>query len=359
MSHLFSPLTLRGTRIPNRIVVSPMCQYSAPDGVVGDWHLVHLGSRAVGGAGVVTVEATGVEPRGRITPYDVGLWNDEQADALARVARFVREQGSVPAIQLAHAGRKASTDRTWKGGGPVSLEEGGWEAVAPSADPWPHEEGPVPTRELSTGEIGDVVDAFADSAARAREAGFEILEVHAAHGYLIHEFLSPVTNAREDEYGGSFENRTRLIREVTAAIRAEWPDDRPLFVRISATDWLDDRDSWDLAQSVRLAPLVADAGADLIDVSAGGITPDSHPEQAGPGYQVPFAETIRRETDVPVATVGGLTDPKHADAVIRNGRADLAVLGRQHLRDPYFALHAAEELGVDVDWPVQYHRAEP
>jgi len=360
---LFSPLTLRGTEIPNRVLVSPMCQYSAPDGVATDWHLVHLGSRAVGGAGLVLTEATAVSPEGRITPHDVGIWTDEQADALARVADFVRSQGSVPGIQLAHAGRKASTRRPWDGGDPVAPAEGGWEAVAPSG-PYPRDGEEQPTHSLSTGEIEDVVADFADAAGRALDAGFEVAEVHAAHGYLLHEFLSPVANDRDDEYGGSFRNRTRLLREVTGAVRSVWPDDRPVFVRVSATDWIDDEPSWDVEQSARLAPMLAEAGADLIDVSAGGISPAQEVPYAGPSYQLPYAEVIGdhvEETDaeIAVAAVGGITDPAQAEAIVANDRADAVLMAREFLRSPYWPLHAAHELDAEIEWPVQYRRASP
>jgi 2,4-dienoyl-CoA reductase-like NADH-dependent reductase (Old Yellow Enzyme family) len=360
---LFSPLTLRGTESRNRVMVSPMCQYSSPDGLATDWHRVHLGSRAVGGAGIVMTEATAVEPRGRISPQDLGIWSREHADALAPITDFVRSQGAVPAIQLAHAGRKASTRRPWEGHGPIGTDEGGWETVAPTAEPWPYEEESAPpTRAMEQADIEALVETFADAARRSLDAGFEVAEVHAAHGYLLHEFLSPVTNDRDDDYGGSFENRTRLLCEVTAAIREVWPDERPVFVRISATDWLPDRESWDVDQSARLAPLLAEAGADLLDVSAGGIHPDQEIPHTGPGYQVPYAETIRehlRSEDVPMAVgaVGGITEPEQADQLVRNERADLAIVGREHLRDPYFALHAARELGVEADVPVQYGRA--
>ncbi|QCJ47874.1 MULTISPECIES: NADH:flavin oxidoreductase/NADH oxidase [Haloprofundus] len=354
---LFSSLTLRGTEIPNRVMVSPMCQYSSPDGVATDWHRVHLGSRAVGGAGIVMTEATAVSPEGRISPDDLGIWTQEQADALAPIASFIRSQGSHPAIQLAHAGRKASTHRPWDGGGPVSPDERGWEVYGPTDEPWPREESYPKTHALDADDIEVVVDRFAEAAKRAHLAGFEIAEVHAAHGYLLHEFLSPVTNTREDDYGGSFENRTRLVREVTSAVRTVWPDDKPVFVRISATDWLPDRESWDLEQSVRLAPLLREAGADLVDVSSGGIHPDQQITNTGAGYQVRFAESIREETEMPVGAVGKITEAEQADQLIRNERADLAIVGREHLRDPYFTLHAAEKLGVDVDWPVQYRRA--
>mgnify|MGYP006282601737 FL=1 len=355
---LFSPLTLRGTELPNRVMVSPMCQYSAEDGLANDWHLVHLGSRAVGRAGVVMSEATAVSPEGRITPSDLGIWSDAHADALADVTAFVRGQGSVPGIQLAHAGRKASKTVPWEGSTPIPESEGGWETVAPSAAPYPYAEGEAATREMTAADIETVIDDFRAAAERALDAGFEIAEVHAAHGYLLHEFLSPVTNHREDDYGGSFENRTRLVREVTAAVREVWPDDRPVFVRISATDWLPDRESWDLDQSARLAPLLADAGADLIDVSAGGIHPDQQVPDPGSGYQVPYAERVGAATDAAVGAVGKITEAEQADQLIRNGRADVAVVGREFLRNPYFTLEAAHELDTDVEWPVQYRRGQ-
>ncbi|EJN60245.1 NADH:flavin oxidoreductase/NADH oxidase [Halogranum rubrum] len=353
---LFSPLSLRETTVPNRVMVSPMCQYSTNDGVATEWHRVHLGSRAVGGAGIVMTEATAVEARGRITPHDLGIWSEEHAEALKPITEFVRSQGSVPAIQLAHAGRKASKTRPWDGSEPLSPDEAGWETVAPSPDPYPYEDEPPAQRAMTAEDVEDVTQAFVDAAKRADEAGFEIAEVHAAHGYLLHEFLSPVTNDRDDEYGGSFENRTRLVREVTAAVREVWPDDKPVFVRISATDWLPDRESWDLDQSVELAPQLAEAGADLVDVSAGGIHPDQQIPNSGPGYQIPYAEAIKENTGIAVGAVGGITEAEQADQLIRNDRADLAIVGREHLRDPYFTLHAAQELGVDVELPVQYRR---
>jgi len=359
---LFSPLELRGTELPNRVMVSPMCQYSCEDrdGLATDWHRVHLGSRAIGGAGVVMAEATAVEPRGRISPHDLGIWSDEHADALAPVAEFVREQGSVPAIQLAHAGRKASTSRPWEGHEPLAPDEGGWEAIAPSAKSYPGNED-VALRGMDKGDISDVIEAFRSGAERALSAGFEIAEVHAAHGYLLHEFLSPVANDRTDEYGGSFENRARLAVEVTEAVREVWPDDRPVFVRISGTDWLPDRDSWTREQSARLADLLSDAGADLIDVSSGGLHPDQQLPAGGPNYQVPLAEHVSAgsERDVAVGAVGGITTAQQADAVVRNGRADLAIVGREHLRDPHFALRAARELDAldRIDVPEQYDRA--
>jgi len=358
---LFTPFTLRDTEFRNRVMLSPMCQYSADDGFANDWHRVHLGSRAAGGAGVVMTEATAVEPRGRITPDCLGIWSDEHAEAIEPTVEFVKSQGATPGIQLAHAGRKASHRPPAEGGDPIPADDDrGWETVSATAAPYPDpaadEDELAATRRLDEDGIDEVIDAFAAAAERSRDVGFEVAEVHAAHGYLLHQFLSPVTNDRDDEYGGSFENRTRLVREVVAAVREVWPDGQPVFVRISATDWLPDRDSWDVDDSVRLAPLLAQAGADLIDVSGGGIHPDQRLPGTGPGYQVPYAEAIREGTDVPVAAVGGVTEPTHADALVRNGRADLVALGRELLRHPYWPLEAAHELGADVEWPVQYRR---
>lgn len=358
---LFDPLVLRSRSIPNRVMVSPMCQYScANDGVATEWHRTHLGSRAVGGAGVVMTEATAVEPRGRITPSDLGIWTDEQADSLEPIAAFISDQGSVPAIQLAHAGRKGSKTKPSDGSTPLAPSDGGWATPAPTATPYPYDEREPPEIDcLDRDGIQAIVDAFEAAAERAHDAGFKIAEVHAAHGYLLHQFLSPVTNNRTDEYGGSFENRVRLVEDVTEAVRRAWPDDEPVFVRISATDWLPDQDSWTVEDSVRLAPRLADAGADLIDVSAGGIHPDQQLPDFGPNYQVPFAEQIRQETAVPVGAVGGITTGEQAQAIVANERAELAIVGREHLRDPYFTLHAAEQLGAtdQVEWPIQYRRA--
>ncbi|MFC7140062.1 NADH:flavin oxidoreductase/NADH oxidase [Halosimplex aquaticum] len=367
MTALFSPLELRDTTVPNRLMVSPMCQYSceARDGLATEWHHVHLGSRAVGGAGLVMSEATAVEKRGRITPEDLGIWNDAQADALERTTRFVKEQGAVPGIQLAHAGRKASKTRPWDGSHPLYPDDGGWEVVAPSGDPWPYDEedkgDAPPTREMTQGDIEQVIGSFRQAAERARDAGFEVAEVHAAHGYLLHEFLSPVTNHREDDYGGDFEGRTRLAREVTEAVREVWPDEKPVFVRISGTDWFDDRDAWTAEQSARLADRLHEVGADLVDVSSGGIAPGSYPDRVGPNYQLPLAEAVREgaESGVAIGTVGGITTPEQAEAVVANGRADLAIVGREFLRDPYFGLRAADALDAtdEVSGPPQYRRA--
>ena len=363
MTELFDPLELRGTTLPNRVMVSPMCQYSCADrdGVATEWHRVHLGSRAVGGAGVVMTEATAVEPRGRISPEDLGVWTDGQAEALAPVAGFISDQGSVPAAQLAHAGRKASTSRPWEGHDPLGLEAGGRGVVGPTDTPWPYGGDAPETERLDQAGIESVIDAFRAAARRAREAGFEVAEVHGAHGYPLHEFLSPVTNRREDDYGGDFEGRSRLIREVTAAVREGWPDGKPVFVRISATDCLEGRESWTVEDSARLADRLHEAGADLIDVSSGGIVPDSRPDYTGPNYQLRWAEHVREESesDIAVGTVGGITTGEQAEAVVANDRADLAVVGREHLRDPYFTLHAARDLDAtdELEGPPQYYRA--
>ncbi|MFB6156828.1 MAG: NADH:flavin oxidoreductase/NADH oxidase [Haloferacaceae archaeon] len=357
---LFTPLDLGGTELPNRVMVSPMCQYSCEDrdGMPTDWHRQHLKSRAVGGAGLVMTEATAVSPEGRITPQDLGIWTDDHADALADVAAFVRDQGSVPGMQLAHAGRKASAMRPWEGRTPLAPDEGGWETLSPSG-PYPYEDDDPPaTRRMDHTDIARVRKAFADAAERAVGAGFEVVEIHAAHGYLLHEFLSPVSNDREDEYGGDFEGRTRLVREVVDAVNAR-VDDAALFVRFSATDWLDDRSSWTVEDTARLADDLA-GDVDLVDVSAGGLHPAQAVPSTGPGYQVRYARRVREATDgILVGAVGGITAPEQADALLRNGRADLAILGREHLRDPYFTLHAARELGVPdaVDVPIQYRRA--
>jgi len=363
MADLFTPLALRDTVLRNRVMVSPMCQYSCEDrdGQATAWHRTHLGSRAVGGAGLVMAEATAVEARGRITPEDLGIWDDAHVDPLRRVTEFVREHGAVPGIQLAHAGRKASKTRPWEGSRPLSEDEGGWEVLAPSASPWAYDEGEAPpTRAIDEADVETVIESFRAAAERADDAGFEVAEVHAAHGYLLHEFLSPVTNDRDDDYGGDFDGRTRLTREVAAAVREVWPEGKPVFVRISATDWLR-RDSWTLDDSIRLADRLADLGVDLIDVSGGGIVPGSYPPETGPGYQETYAHEIREETerDVRVGAVGGITTPEQADALVRNDRGDLAVVGREHLRDPYFALHAADALDATerLDPPVQYRRA--
>ena len=348
---LFAPLAIRGVTFRNRIVVSPMCQYSSEDGVASDWHLVHLGSRAVGGAGLVIVEATAVEARGRITPGDLGLWKDEQIPGLARIAHFVKQQGAVPGIQLAHAGRKAGTTAPWEGGAPLDGARA-WQAVAPS--PVPFRPGDPEPAELSREEIGGVVEAFARAAARALRAGFEVVEIHAAHGYLLNEFLSPLSNRRTDEYGGSFENRIRIVQEVASAIRRAWPAHLPLFIRISAQDWVEE--GWRLEDSIKLARRLKPLGVDVVDASSGGLVPNARVAVA-PGYQVPFAAAIRRDSEILTAAVGMITDPLQAEAILREGQADLILLAREFLRDPYWPLHAAKVLGVKPAAPVQYHRA--
>jgi 2,4-dienoyl-CoA reductase-like NADH-dependent reductase (Old Yellow Enzyme family) len=354
MSALFSPLRLRDITFKNRVFVSPMCQYSSEDGLPTDWHLVHLGSRAVGGAALVMVEATAVSPEGRISPWDSGIWSDVHAAVFQRLVRFVKEQGSVPAIQLAHAGRKASTDRPWKGGKAVPPQDGGWQPIAPTAEAFA-EGYPVP-REMTRADIDAVATQFRDAARRSLDAGFEVAEIHMAHGYLMHEFLSPLTNQRTDEYGGSFANRTRLPLRVARAVREVWPDRRPVFSRISCIDWV--KGGWDLPQSIELSRRLKDLGIDLIDCSSGGIVPYAKIE-LGPGYQVPFAEAIRRDAEIATGAVGMITEPRQAEQIVLTGQADAVLLARALLRDPYWPLHAAQELGADVGWPVQYARAKP
>jgi len=331
-----------------------MCQYSSEDGFANDWHLVHLGSRAVGGAGAVIMEATAVEARGRISPADHGIWKDGHIGFLARIARFVRGQGAVAGIQIAHAGRKASTRPPWEGGGTIAEDAGGWRPAAPSPVPFrPEDAAPL---ELSRADIRAVVDAFAAAARRALEAGFQLLEIHAAHGYLIHEFLSPLSNHRTDEYGGTFENRVRVAVEVMEAVRRVWPAGLPLFLRISASDWVEG--GWDIAHSVELARRARALGVDLVDCSSGGLSPAQQIPMA-PGYQVPFAERIRHETGILTGAVGLITTPQQADEIVRSGKADMVLLAREFLRDPYFPLHAAKVLGAEMEPPVQYLRAFP
>lgn len=350
--HLFTPLTIRGITLRNRIAVSPMCQYSSEDGFANDWHLVHLGSRAVGGAAVVIAEASAVEPRGRISPQDLGIWKDEHIENLARIVAFVKQQKAVPGIQIAHAGRKASTRVPWHGGSHIPPEEGGWQTVAPSPIPfWPQDPAPA---ELSKTEIRSIVEAFAAAARRAYAAGFQIVEIHAAHGYLINEFLSPLANHRTDEYGGTYENRIRFALEVVEAVRAVWPENLPLFIRISATDWVER--GWSLDDSVALAARLRRLGVDLVDCSSGGLVPYAKIE-LGPGYQVPFAERIRRETGALTGAVGLITEPRQAEEIVRAAQADLVLLARAFLRDPYWPLHAAEVLEEEAPVPVQYGRA--
>jgi 2,4-dienoyl-CoA reductase-like NADH-dependent reductase (Old Yellow Enzyme family) len=354
MPNLFDPISLRELTLRNRIVVSPMCQYSANDGFLNDWHFVHLASRAVGGAGLVFTEATAVTPEGRISPEDLGIWDDVHANAFGRVARFVKGEGAAFGIQLAHAGRKGSTKRPWDGQGRITPDDGGWEPLGPSAVPFA-DNYPTP-RAMMHDDIAAAVDAFRRAALRALGVGFDIVEVHAAHGYLIHEFLSPLSNVRTDEYGGSFDNRIRFCVEVVDAVREVWPEPLPLAVRISATDWADG--GWDIGQSVELGRRLTGHGVDLIDCSSGGNVAQQK-IQVGPGYQVPFAERIRREAAIATGAVGMITDAKQADAVIRSGQADVVLLAREMLRDPYWPLRAARELGHDVTWPAQYLRAAP
>jgi len=353
MSGLFSPLALRGVVLRNRVMISPMCQYSADDGVAGDWHLVHLGARAAGGAGLVCAEATAVAPEGRISCSDTGLWDDRHVEPFARIVRFCRSQGAAVAVQLAHAGRKASTAPPWTGGGAVPASAGGWAAVAPSAVAF----GALPApRALSAEELPGVVRAFRAAAARARGAGFDAVELHAAHGYLLHQFLSPLSNRRTDAYGGAFANRVRLLLEVVDGVRAEWPERLPLFVRISATDWAEG--GWDADQSVELARLLGPRGVDVVDCSSAGLLADAKVPVA-PGYQVPFAARIRREAGIATAAVGLITVAAQADAIVREGQADLVAIARESLRNPHFPLQAGRELGLEAPWPRQYLRARP
>jgi 2,4-dienoyl-CoA reductase-like NADH-dependent reductase (Old Yellow Enzyme family) len=354
MTTLFTPLRLRSVELRNRIAVSPMCQYSSHDGRPTDWHLVHLGSRAIGGAGLVIAEATAVRPEGRISPGDLGLWSDDQVEAFRPITAFIAAHGAVPGVQLAHAGRKASTEVPWRGGKPLPPGEGGWPTVAPS--PVPFDDGwPVP-RELTEQECAELALHFAAAAGRAREAGFRVLELHFAHGYLVHQFLSPLSNRRGDSYGGSLENRFRLARILVEAVRRVWGEELPLFVRISATDWVEG--GWDLASSIELARQLARRGADLVDCSSGGLVPHARVPVA-PGYQVPFAEAIRREAGIATGAVGLITEPGQAEEIVAAGRADLVLLARQMLREPYWPLRAARALGVDGPWPEQYLRAKP
>jgi len=354
MATIFDTLTLRGVTLRNRIGVSPMCQYSSVDGFATDWHLVHLGARAVGGAGLVVVEATAVEARGRISPGDMGLWDDAHVEPLARVTRFITEQGAVSGIQLAHAGRKAVTARPWEGGKPLSDAEGGWDIVGPGAIPFA--DGYRLPHELSVDEIEEIHAAFAAAAARARAAGFGLIELHGAHGYLMHSFFSPLSNRREDAYGGSFANRARFTVEAARAVRRVWPEDKPLAVRLSCTDWTEG--GWTLDDSIQLSCLLKEEGVDLIDCSSGGnVARAAIP--VGAGYQVPFAEAIRREADIPTAAVGLIAEPMQADEIVRNGRADLALLGRASLRDPNWPIHAAGVIHQRdrAPFPPQYQRA--
>lgn len=353
MAALFEPLSIRSLQLKNRIVVSPMCEYSSEDGFANDWHLVHLGSRAVGGASLVIAEATAVSPEGRITPDDLGIWKDEHIPMLQRITTFIETQNAVAGIQLAHAGRKASHSSPWKGNHALKPEEGGWPTIGPSAIPF-SEATPAPIA-LDRNGIEKVIADFKAAAIRSLKAGFKVIEIHAAHGYLVHEFLSPLSNQRTDEYGGSFDNRIRLLLQLTEAIKEVWPEEYPLFIRISATDWTEG--GWTIEDSVALARILKGKGIDLIDCSTGGNIPHAK-IPAGPLYQVEFAARIKKEAGILTGAVGIITKPLEANAIIENGQADIVLLARQFLRDPYFPLHAAKVLNVDIPWPVQYERAK-
>lgn len=354
MAHLFEPLELGEVRFRNRIMVSPMCQYSSHDGLANDWHMVHLGSRAVGGAALVMVEATGVTPGGRISGADHGLWNDAQVEPLRRIFRFVEEQGAVAGIQLAHAGRKASTAEPWKGGHPVAPADGGWEPIyGPSAIPFAP--GYQIPRSLTVAEIHAVIQSFAAAAGRALESGAKVVELHAAHGYLMHSFISPLSNHRTDEYGGSFDNRTRIVRETVSAVRKVWPERLPLFLRISATDWVEG--GWTVEETVALARVLKPMGVDAFDCSSGGLLPGVR-IPVGPGYQAAFAQQVRAQAGIPTVAVGMITSPEQADHIVRSGQADAVMLARELLRDPYWPLQAARALGQEIQWPPQYERAK-
>lgn len=353
MSMLFSPISLRSITCRNRIFVSPMCQYSSHDGLPTDWHLVHLGSRAVGGAGLVMVEATAISPEGRISPDDSGIWSDAHAEAFVPITRFIKKQGAVAGIQLAHAGRKGSCSLPWLGGGPLGVEACGWQPLAPSAVPFDVGH-PVP-RSLTLGEMEEIEGQFRVAARRAYAAGFQVVELHMAHGYLLHEFLSPLVNKRDDSYGGTLENRLRFPLQVARAVRKEWPDNLPLFVRISATDWVEG--GWDVEQSVLLARELKEIGVDLVDCSSGFAVPNE-PVPFGPGFQVPFASRVRSGAGIATGAVGFITEPVQAEQIVATGLADVVLLGRQMLSDPYWPLHAAKALRVDVPWPNQYLRVQ-
>lgn len=354
---LFNSIKLSGVKIPNRIIMSPMCQYCVEDGFATDWQHVHLCSRAVGGTGLVMTEAAAVEPRGRITPFDLGIWSDKHAKRLEDSVSFIKRQGSVPGIQISHAGRKASHAPPRNDRKPLSPADGGWEVIAPSNIPYP-EANTVTTKRMDHRDISVVIKSFQQAAERANEIGFEVLEIHAAHGYLLHQFLSPITNQRQDKYGGTFNNRTLLLRETMDKIKQVWPNEKSIIIRISATDWMPAQDSWTIDSSIQLANELAEMGVDLIDISAGGIHPDQNLPESGPGYQVPYAERIGNKVDIPVSTVGKITSPQHASAIIQNERADMVSLGREFLGNPYWPLEAAHELNESIEWPIQYHRGK-
>lgn len=352
-SQLFSPITLRGLEIRNRVFVSPMCQYSADDGMPNEWHMVHLGSRAVGGAGLVMSEAAAVLPEGRISPWDLGIWSDDHIAAYQPITKFIKDNGAVPSIQLAHAGRKASHAQPWNGGGLIGPDDGGWEVVGPS--PLPYDEDYGGPHELSVEEIDRIVEAFGEAARRSYEAGFEVVECHFAHGYLAHEFLSPISNHREDEYGGSLENRARFALRVVEAVRAATPDHLPVMVRISASEYVDG--GWDLDQSIQFSRWLKERGVDLIDASSGGNSP-AQALDPYPGYQVGFAAAIKQQVGIATGAVGLITEPEQAEKIIVDGEADVVLLARELLRDPYWPLRAAAALDQDVEWPKQYVRAK-
>ncbi|HEX8577000.1 MAG TPA: NADH:flavin oxidoreductase/NADH oxidase [Flavobacterium sp.] len=351
-SLLFSPLQIKDITFKNRITISPMCQYSAQDGFTNDWHLVHLGSRAVGGAGLIIQEATAVSPEARISPEDLGIWEDAHIEKLQAITTFILDQGSIPGIQLAHAGRKASVSSPWKGNKKLDTGNGGWVTVAPSTIGYHSDESALA---LDTAGMEKIITDFKHATRRAVAAGYQVLEIHAAHGYLLHQFLSPLSNFRSDEYGGTFENRIRFTLEVVEAVQSEWPEDWPLFVRISATDWAEG--GWDRAESVQLSAILKEKKVDLIDVSSGGLV--SHQQiPTGPNYQVPFAEEIKKKTGILTGAVGLITEASQAEAIIATGQADLVLFARESLRDPYMPLHFARKLGVTVDWPSPYERAK-
>lgn len=353
MSLVFSPLKLKSITLKNRLVISPMCQYSATDGFANDWHLVHLGSRATGGAALIIQEATAVLPEGRISYGDLGIWKDEHIAPLQRITKFITDNGAVPGIQLAHAGRKASCEVPWAGGGQLKEGPHAWQTVAPSAIPF-YEKDHTP-HALTIAEIKTIVQAFTDATKRSLAAGFKVIEVHAAHGYLINQFLSPTSNQRKDEYGGSFENRIRFLLEIIEAVQTEWPAELPVFVRISATEWVEG--GWTIEDSVQLAGILKTKGIDVIDCSSGGNA--AHAKiTAGPGYQVPFAAAIKKQAQIPTSAVGIITQAQQAEAILQAGEADLIFIARESLRDPHFPLHAAKALGDDIDWPNQYVRAK-
>ncbi len=353
MPQLFTPLKIKGIEFRNRIVVSPMCQYSSTDGFANDWHFVHLGSRAVGGAALIFTEATAVSPEGRISPHDLGIWKDEHIEMLQKITGFIHEHGSIAGMQLAHAGRKASKTEPWNNDKLIPIEEGGWKTVAPSPIPF-SESSDVP-EELSIDEIQKIIADFKAATLRAIKAGFKVIEIHGAHGYLINEFLSPLSNKRTDEYGGSFENRIRFLLEIIAAIRSVWTEERPLFLRISASDWTDG--GWTIEDSIELGKIVKEKGIDLIDCSSGGVA-SGVKIPAAPNYQVPFSEAVRKGSGILTGTVGIIVKSDQAEAILAEGKADMIFMAREMLRDPYFPLRAAKELGYDIKWPLQYERAK-